>query len=188
MFFCFLLYLCLCSCMAYVTLRSIYHLIPNRNVAGLLTFERPHYSAAIAPRSRLVHDSQSDRSSSFNSIFNQSTSRKVPLPLMNIKTIGIAGRWIEKSGNFILKPLLNESTSSAIKPYGVIHFLGGAFVGAAPHITYRYLLESLCQQGYVIVATPYRLEMDYTRSCDQILTKFDAIAVELAAGANCDVP
>eukprot|EP01036_Dinobryon_divergens_P023719 gene23719-32100_t len=71
--------------------------------------------------------------------------------------------------------------ASATKPYGVIHFLGGAFVGAAPHITYRYLLETLCDQGYLIVATPYRLEMDYIRSCDQILSKFDAVAVDLAA-------
>lgn len=79
------------------------------------------------------------------------------------------------------------SSASTTKPYGVIHFLGGAFVGAAPHITYRYLLETLCDQGYLIVATPYRLEMDYIRSCDQILSKFDAVAVDLAAGLLHDI-
>lgn len=48
-----------------------------------------------------------------------------------------------------------------MKVEGVVHFLGGAFVGAAPHLTYRYLLESLSKQGYLIVTTPYRLEFDY---------------------------
>lgn len=109
-------------------------------------------------------------------------SAKLPLPFMNVESIGLTGRWTEQAGNYILKPHLNESGSTLIKPYGVIHFLGGAFVGAAPHLTYRYLLESLCEQGYLIVATPYRLEMDYIRSCDQILSKFDAVAVDLARG------
>jgi len=59
--------------------------------------------------------------------------------------------------------------------------MGGAFVGAAPHLTYRYLLESLSEAGYVVVATPYRLGFDYVSTCDSILTKFDAVAVELAA-------
>ena len=111
---------------------------------------------------------------------NTTSSRKLPLPFLNVESIGFSGKWIEKGGNFILKPDVNSTLQS--KPYGVIHFLGGAFVGAAPHITYRYLLESLCEQGYVIVATPFRLEMDYVRSCDQILAKFDAIAVDLATG------
>ena len=53
-------------------------------------------------------------------------------------------------------------------------------MGAAPHITYRYLLESLNAAGFIIVATPYRLDMDYLRSCDGILSKFDAVAVDLA--------
>jgi len=133
--------------------------------------------------------------------------RKVPLPFFDVESIGLSGRWQERSGNFILRPpssFLDEEDvgsssddsikgskisssssssrkSSAISPKGVIHFLGGAFVGAAPHLTYRYLLESLADAGYVVVATPYRLEFDYVKSCDGILTKFDAVAVELAA-------
>ena len=75
---------------------------------------------------------------------------------------------------------IESSSSDYVAPLGVVHFLGGAFVGAAPHITYRYLLEALCDEGYIIVATPYRLDMDYVRSCDEILTKFDAVAIDLA--------
>lgn len=92
----------------------------------------------------------------------------------------LLGRWVERSGNYVLLAL-DANGVEMRKPSGVIHFLGGAFVGAAPHITYRYLLESLNAAGYVIVATPYRLDMDYLRSCDEILAKFDAVAVDLAA-------
>ena len=103
------------------------------------------------------------------------------LPFLDVESIGLKGRWIERSGNFILRPPQATSDSTIRQPLGVIHFLGGAFVGAAPHLTYRYLLESLSEAGYVVVATPYRLDFDYVRSCDTILTKFDAVAVELAA-------
>jgi hypothetical protein len=47
-------------------------------------------------------------------------------------------------------------------------------------LTYKYLLESLSQAGYVIVATPYRLSFDYVETCDAILNRFDKVAVDLA--------
>ena len=59
--------------------------------------------------------------------------------------------------------------------------MGGAFVGAAPHLTYRYMLEQLSKQGYIIVATPYGLQLDYVKTCDSVLSKFDAVAIELAS-------
>ena len=61
------------------------------------------------------------------------------IPFFDVSTIGVQGRWLEKSGNFILFPVDSEG-EELVQPAGVIHFLGGAFVGAAPHITYRYLL------------------------------------------------
>lgn len=89
-------------------------------------------------------------------------------------TLDTGNLWVEKGGNYVYTPENLEA------PLGVIHFLGGAFVGAAPHLTYRYLLESLGNAGYIVVATPYRLDMDYVRSCDDILTKFDTAAIDLA--------
>ena len=101
------------------------------------------------------------------------------LPFFDVESIGATGRWISKGGNFLLLPV--DSDGNEIKqPTGVIHFLGGALVGAAPHLTYRYLLESLSAAGFIIVATPYRLNLDYLKSCDEILAKFDCVAVELA--------
>ena len=32
------------------------------------------------------------------------------------------------------------------KPKAVIHFIGGAFVGASPHITYQFFLELLSER------------------------------------------
>ena len=93
----------------------------------------------------------------------------------DIDSIGLKGRWEELEGNYLLRPPVNTT------PIGVIHFLGGAFVGAAPHITYRYLLERLSEANYLIVATPYQLDMDYVRSCDGILSKFDDVGKLLAA-------
>lgn len=109
------------------------------------------------------------------STVSKNTNQKIPLPFMEVESLGLKGRWIESQGNYILKP------KSDLKPYGVIHFIGGAFAGAAPHLTYKYLLECLVEEGYLVVATPYRLELDYVQICDSILVKFDSVARELAA-------
>lgn len=114
-----------------------------------------------------------DDDSTFAESSHAQNSKKFPLPFLGVKSLGVAGGWTNNCGNFVLKP-------NVPIPLGVVHFIGGAFVGAAPHLTYKYLLEGLCDAGYVIVATPYRLDMDYVRSCDAILSKFDCVAVELA--------
>lgn len=54
--------------------------------------------------------------------------------------------WQQVENNFVLTPS---------QPKGVIHFLGGAFFAAAPHISYSRVLETLAQAGYVVVATPF---------------------------------
>ncbi|MGL5081081.1 MAG: DUF1350 family protein, partial [Microcoleaceae cyanobacterium] len=49
--------------------------------------------------------------------------------------------WREVSGNWVLIPP---------RPKAIVHFLGGAFVAAAPQMTYRWILEPLAQQGYAV--------------------------------------
>lgn len=56
------------------------------------------------------------------------------------------------------------------RPVAVIHFLGGAFVGAAPQFSYGKLLEFLAAQGYVIIATPFINTLDHQRSPPQCST------------------
>lgn len=75
--------------------------------------------------------------------------------------------WESLHGNFILRP------PSQQQPRALIHFLGGAFIGAAPDLSYRYILEKLAQNGYLIVATPFNLSFDYLTTCDTIIGKFE---------------
>jgi dipeptidyl aminopeptidase/acylaminoacyl peptidase len=69
--------------------------------------------------------------------------------------VGVVTDWQEVSGNWVLIPP---------KPTAIVHFLGGAFVAAAPQLTYRWLLEALASQGYAVVATPFVNTLDRPRS------------------------
>lgn len=84
------------------------------------------------------------------------------------------GRWEALHGNYILRPPNNS------QPRALLHFLGGALLGAAPDLTYRYLLERLSTKGYLIVATPYQLSFDHLQTCDEIIDKFERVAPGLA--------
>jgi acetyl esterase/lipase len=95
---------------------------------------------------------------------------------LDLKTLGLMGRWEEVGGNFLLRPP-DHATNP---PKAVLHFLGGAFVGAAPHLTYRYLLTGLAEKGFLVVATPYNLSFDYVLTCDMVLERFEKVAIPLA--------
>lgn len=45
---------------------------------------------------------------------------------------------------------LNISKWDAGPAKAVVHFIGGAFVGAAPQLSYRLLLESLAARGLYV--------------------------------------
>lgn len=68
--------------------------------------------------------------------------------------------WQEIYGNWILVPP---------QPTAIVHFLGGAFVAAAPQVTYRNLLEHLASQGYAIVATPFVNTLDHTAIAQRVM-------------------
>jgi hypothetical protein len=76
----------------------------------------------------------------------------------------IAMAWREVSGNWLYVPQ---------SPRAIIHFLGGAFVAAAPNVTYKLLLEALGQRGYVIVATPFINTFDHKAIAHEVLVTFD---------------
>ena len=48
------------------------------------------------------------------------------------------GRWEEIEGSWVLAPRANPVRR-------VVHFIGGAFVGASPQLSYRLFLEQLCE-------------------------------------------
>lgn len=84
------------------------------------------------------------------------------------------GKWEEVHGNYLLRPPADT------EPRALIHFLGGAIVGAAPDVTYRYVLERLAARGYLVVATPFNLSFDHLKTCDEVIAKFERIAGDLA--------
>jgi hypothetical protein len=87
----------------------------------------------------------------------------------------VLGSWEEINGNYVLRPLKSKEA-----PRALIHFIGGAIVGAAPDLSYRYILEKLADHGFLIVATPYQLSFDYITTCDDIISRFEKIAPDLA--------
>lgn len=73
--------------------------------------------------------------------------------------------WQEISGNWVLVPK---------RPTAIVHFLGGAFVATAPHVTYRRLLERLALQGScAIVATPFVNTFDHQAIAQTVLRNFN---------------
>jgi hypothetical protein len=83
--------------------------------------------------------------------------------------------WQEINGNWVLIPR---------RRIGAIHFLGGAFVGTAPHVTYRLLLENLSQQGYVVVATPFLNTFDHTEIARSVYNSFETTLDQLQIGSS----
>lgn len=98
-----------------------------------------------------------------------SSSVRTPPP------VGKVGAWEYVHGNWVLRPPSTEDV-----PRAVLHFLGGALVGASPHITYRYMLERLADKGFLVVATPYQLSFDHLQTCDEVITKFENMAPSIA--------
>jgi len=78
--------------------------------------------------------------------------------------------WQEVSGNWVIIPQ---------HPLGIIHFLGGAFVATAPHLTYRWLLENLADQGYGVIATPFVNTLDHQAIAEDVLENFEFTLEEL---------
>jgi hypothetical protein len=72
--------------------------------------------------------------------------------------------WQEISGSWVLIPQ---------SPKGIVHFLGGAFVATAPQVTYRWLLEQLGRQRYVVIATPFVNTLDHAAIARDVLNRFE---------------
>lgn len=80
--------------------------------------------------------------------------------------------WQEISGSWVLIPS---------RPTGIVHFLGGAFIAAAPQLTYRWLLEQLSRQGYAVIATPFVNTLDHGAIARDVLNRFETTLDRLKA-------
>ena len=84
--------------------------------------------------------------------------------------------WRELEGTWILAP------PDGAAPKAVVHFCGGAFVGASPQITYGLFLERLCARARVtIVATPFAIGFEHLRIADDAHLAFERALAALVA-------
>lgn len=65
------------------------------------------------------------------------------------------------------------------QPVGIVHFLGGAFVGTAPHVAYRSLLDRLGRAGFTVVATPFLNGFDHQLLARDALNRFETVLQRL---------
>ncbi|MEL7085079.1 MAG: DUF1350 family protein [Cyanobacteria bacterium J06597_1] len=79
--------------------------------------------------------------------------------------------WRSLADNWVLQPR---------NPKAVVHFLGGAFVGAAPHVAYDALLTSLAEAGYLVITTPFFTSPQHGQIADGVATTFRNGLVALA--------
>ncbi|HIK38380.1 MAG TPA: DUF1350 family protein [Geminocystis sp. M7585_C2015_104] len=87
-------------------------------------------------------------------------------------------QWQELCGSWVLIPPY---------PVGVIHFLGGAFVATAPQITYRWLLEKLASDGFIIVATPFLNTLNHKAIALSVQNRFEHVLFRLEYQERIDL-
>ena len=94
--------------------------------------------------------------------------------------------WTKVDDSYVFEPVWTKSgqedagEGERIRAKRICHFVGGAFVGASPQLTYRVFLEKLARDAnMVIVATPYELSFDHLRVVDDCQFKFDRAYAKL---------
>ena len=70
------------------------------------------------------------------------------------------------------------------EPKGVIQFIGGAFFGTFPTVFYRYFLQTLFEEGYTIVALPFRFSFRHWSTAIDLLKEQEIIRKRLATITN----
>ena len=66
------------------------------------------------------------------------------------------------------------------EPKGVIQFIGGAFFGTFPTVFYRYFLQTLFEEGYTIIAFPFRFSFRHWSIAIALLKEQEVLRKELS--------
>ncbi|XP_009399642.2 uncharacterized protein LOC135673078 [Musa acuminata AAA Group] len=72
------------------------------------------------------------------------------------------------------------------KPRAVVKFLGGAFVGAVPEVTYSFLMEWLAKEGFLVVSVPYNVTFDHEKAAKEVYERFHCCMDSLFASGIPD--
>jgi len=86
----------------------------------------------------------------------------------------------EVEGSWVLKPVGRRT--------GVVHLMGGAFVGASPQVSYALLMEELANLGFIVIATPYDLTFDHCKCAEAIADRLDRALGQLCIHPQSDEP
>lgn len=66
------------------------------------------------------------------------------------------------------------------KPKGVVQFIGGAFFGTFPTLFYRYFLRTVFEEGYTIIALPFRFTFRHWSIAVSLLREQAVLADEIS--------
>lgn len=95
---------------------------------------------------------------------------------------GEGKQWNEVDGCWVLYPPESDQGRDMSKVSCLVHFVGGAFVGAAPQVAYKRILEGLAARGALVVATPYATGFDHLRTVDEVYFKYSRCVKSLGPG------
>ena len=106
----------------------------------------------------------------------RSTMRSSVHFMLLVGGVGLAASLSSLHGNFVYRP-----PPSVGQPRALVHFLGGAFIGAAPQAGYSQLLRQFSEAGFVCLATPYETQFDYLDICEKVLATAEPAVAQLRA-------
>lgn len=86
--------------------------------------------------------------------------------------------------SFQFKPIKFSWVALHPNPKGVVQFIGGAFFGTFPTLFYRYLLRKLFEEGYTIVAMPFRFSFRHWPIAIQLLKEQEEVREAIAEEAR----
>ena len=70
------------------------------------------------------------------------------------------------------------------QPKGVVYFIGGAGFGSFPTVFYRYILRRVFQEGYTIVALPFRFTLNHWSVAINLVKEAKPLREAIAAEAG----
>ncbi|WP_341530247.1 DUF1350 family protein [Nostoc sp. UHCC 0302] len=83
------------------------------------------------------------------------------------------------NAEFRFRPVSFSWVTIHPNPKGVVQFIGGAFFGSFPTLFYRYFFRQIFEQGYTIVALPFRFSFRHWPIAISLFQEQNIIAEEL---------
>jgi hypothetical protein len=83
------------------------------------------------------------------------------------------------SNSFKFQPVSFSWVAVHPQPKGVVQFIGGTFFGSLPTLFYRYFLQQLFEEGYTVVALPFRFTFRHWPIAIGLLKEQEILRTEL---------